>query len=217
MPVRPVLPMAPVRTPARSHDLISSSVYLQGLKDRMMAPEMAAEAMRAYAEETNRLNRERRASGEGHRSELAKIHRTLKQMQSAIEEGGHTRGMTERMRELEAREDVLKALLAQEPADIPDIHPNVSGIYRKKVERLTEALNTPEDRIEAADAIRALVEKITLRPGPNRGEIDATLHGELGTILSWIEAQAVDKDSETRNSRSFRYGSVGIGGCGDRI
>jgi hypothetical protein len=30
----------------------------------MMAPEMAAEAMRAYAEETNRLNRERRASGE---------------------------------------------------------------------------------------------------------------------------------------------------------
>jgi site-specific DNA recombinase len=40
----------------------------------MIAPEMAAEAMRAYAEETNRLNRERRASGEGHRSELAKIH-----------------------------------------------------------------------------------------------------------------------------------------------
>ena len=30
----------------------------------MTAPEMSAEAMRAYAEETNRLNRERRASGE---------------------------------------------------------------------------------------------------------------------------------------------------------
>jgi hypothetical protein len=42
---------------------------------------------------------------------LAKIHRTLKQMLSAIEEGRHIRGMTERMRELEAREDVLKALL----------------------------------------------------------------------------------------------------------
>src|SRR5258708_16305022 len=32
-----------------------------------------------------------------------------------------------------------------------------------------------------------------LRPGPNRGEIDATLRGELGTILDWIEAQAVEK------------------------
>ena len=36
---------------------------LAGLRDRLMAPEAAAEAMRAYAEETNRLNRERRASG----------------------------------------------------------------------------------------------------------------------------------------------------------
>jgi site-specific DNA recombinase len=35
----------------------------------------------------------------------------------------------------------------------------VSGIYRKKVERLMEALNNPEDRNEAAEAIRALVEK----------------------------------------------------------
>ena len=77
----------------------------------------------------------------------------------------------------------------------------MSGIYRKKVERLTEALNNPEDRNEAAEAIRALVEKMTLRPGPNRGEIDATLHGELGTILGWIEAQAIWKDSE-----------IGIGG-----
>jgi site-specific DNA recombinase len=76
----------------------------------------------------------------GHRSELAKIHRTLKQMLSAIEEGRHTRGRTERMRELEGREDVLKELLAQEPADIPDIHPNVSVIYRKKVERLKNAI-----------------------------------------------------------------------------
>src|SRR5712692_3112475 len=179
---------------------------LAGLKDRMMAPEMAAEAMRAYAEETNRLNRERRASGEGNRSELAKIHRTLKQMLSAIEEGGHTRGMTERMRELEAREDVLTGLLAQEPADIPDIHPNMSGIYRKKVERLTEALNTPEDRNEAAEAIRALVEKITRRPGPNRGEIDATLHGELGTILGWIEAQAIEKTRKRETPAAFATG-----------
>ena len=38
---------------------------LTGLKDRLMAPEAAAEAMRAYAEETNRINRERRASGAG--------------------------------------------------------------------------------------------------------------------------------------------------------
>jgi len=85
----------------------------------------------------------------------------------------------------------------------------VSGIDRKTVERLTEALNAPEDRSEAAETIRALVEKITLRPGPNRGEIDAALHGEFGTIRTDRRISRW-KASETRNSRSFRYGSVGI-------
>ena len=114
--------------------------------------------------------------------------------------------MSEPSRRRAAPPDVLKALLAQEPADIPDIHPNASGIYRKKVERLTEALNTPEDRNEAAEAIRSLVEKITLRPGPNRGQIDATLHGELGTILGWIEAQAVGKARKRETPAAFPTG-----------
>lgn len=38
-----------------------------------MAPEAAAEAMKARAEETNRLNRERRASGAPDRNELAGV------------------------------------------------------------------------------------------------------------------------------------------------
>jgi site-specific DNA recombinase len=46
---------------------------LDGLKDRLLAPDVVAEAMRAYAEERNRLNRERRASGDGWRAELAKV------------------------------------------------------------------------------------------------------------------------------------------------
>ena len=79
----------------------------------------------------------------------------------------------------------------------------MSGIYRKKVERLTEALNNPEDRSEAADAIRALIEKITPRPGPNRGEIDATLHCELVTILGWIEAQAIGKTQKRETPAAF--------------
>jgi hypothetical protein len=99
--------------------------------------------MRAYAEETNRLNRERRANGEGYRSELAKIQRTLKQMLGVIEEGGHTRGMTDRIRELEAREDALKELLAQEPADVPDIHPNVSGTVGRRSSDWRNRSTTP--------------------------------------------------------------------------
>jgi hypothetical protein len=44
-----------------------------------------------------------RASSPASSSELANFQRTLKQMLTVIEEGGQTRGMTERMREFEAR------------------------------------------------------------------------------------------------------------------
>ena len=158
---------------------------MAGLKDRLMAPETAAEAMQAYAEETNRLNRQRRASGAADRRELADIGKKIRAMVAVIEDGGYARGMMDRMRELEAREDELNERLAAGPADLPDIHPHVAVIYRRKVERLATALADPRDRDEAADAIRGLIERIVLTPGEKRGEMHAALHGDLGTILEW--------------------------------
>jgi site-specific DNA recombinase len=50
------------------------------------------------------------------------------------------------------------------------------------VKRLTEALNEPAARREATAALRGLIERVTLIPGPRRGEMDVLLTGELGTI-----------------------------------
>ena len=158
---------------------------LAGLKGKLMAPEAAAEAIRAYAEETNRLNRERRASGASDRRELAAIEKKIATMIAAIEDGGYVRGMSDRLRELEARQDEIAERLSAAPADLPDIHPNVAEIYRRKVARLAEALNRPEDRDEAASAIRGLIERIVITPGEKWGEVHATLCGDLGTILEW--------------------------------
>jgi site-specific DNA recombinase len=70
-------------------------------------------------------------------------------------------------------------------------------------------LNRPEERTEATEGLRALIDKIMLKPGPNRGEIDAMLYGELGTILNWIERQAIDKAAKITlselDSRECRY------------
>ena len=106
-------------------------------------------------------------------------------MISVIEDGGYVRGMMDRLRDLEARQDELNQRLSAVPADIPDIDPRIADIYRRKVERLAEALANPEDRDEAATAIRGLIERIVLFPGVKRGEMGATLHGDLGAILEW--------------------------------
>ena len=85
---------------------------------RLMAAEGGAEAMKAYVEETNRLNRDRRKSG-------ATDHGACKRV-ATIEEGGYLRGMSDRLCELEARQDEINERLAAVPVDIPDIRPNIA-------------------------------------------------------------------------------------------
>ncbi|MDE0347325.1 MAG: hypothetical protein OXI66_16330 [Boseongicola sp.] len=158
---------------------------LSWLKNRLMAPEVAAEAMRAHAEETNRINRERRASGASDRKELGDVERKMAAMIAVIEDGGHVRGMADRLRELDARQDELTERLTTTPVDLQDIHPNVADVYRRKVARLADTLDHAADREAAAAAIRSLIDRIVLTPGAKRGEMDAVLHGDLGTILEW--------------------------------
>ena len=148
-----------------------------------MTPEVAAEAMRAYAEETNRLNRERRSNGNVWQAELAKVEKQIAEIVEAIADGMYHPSMKEKMTDLETRKAELSSLLADAPEEKPDLLPTASAIYARKVAKLTQALNRPAERQEAAEALRMLIEKIVLTPGPKRGEMDATLYGELGQIL----------------------------------
>ena len=183
---------------------------LAGLKDRLMAPEVAAEAMRAYVEETNRLNRERHSVAASDRRELDGIEKKIKEIVTVIEDGGYTRGLTDRLRELEARQDELTERLSGTPVNLPDIHPNIAGIYRRKVERLAEALKHPQERDEASAAIRGLIERITLSPGPKRGQIDATLYGDLGTIIQWTGTRDGRGNRAKRNRTDTPVSGVSV-------
>ena len=93
---------------------------------------------------------------------VAEIEKKIKAMVAVIEDGGYARGMMERMRVLESRQGELNERLAAVPADI-------AFVYRRKVERLAEALADPPDRDEAAEAIRGLIKRIVLIPGGKRG------------------------------------------------
>ena len=176
---------------------IRRTVVEERVLARLMAPEAAAEAMRAWAEETNRLNRKRRASGATARRELAEGEKKIATMIAAIEDGGYVRGIMDRLRDLEARQDELTERLAGVPAEIPDIHPNIASIYRRKVARLAAALQKPEERDAAASAIRGLIERIVLTPGPKRGDLYVTLHGDLATILEWTGTGDKNEETET--------------------
>jgi hypothetical protein len=60
---------------------------LVGLKDQMMAPDMMADAMRAFIEETNHLNQQRRANEGADRQRLERARKAIASIVSAIEDG----------------------------------------------------------------------------------------------------------------------------------
>ncbi|WP_208861629.1 hypothetical protein [Paracoccus versutus] len=179
---------------------------LAGLKDRLMTPEAAEAAVRSYAEELNRLNREHRANTAGWENELGRIEKQIAQIVEAIADGMYHPSMKEKMSGLEARKQELAALLAEAPRDVPDMLPNAATLYARKIARLIEALNQPEERQEAAAPMRVLIEKIVLTPGPSRGEVYARLHGDLATILEWVARQEGKTGTKNKTPGGIRSG-----------
>jgi site-specific DNA recombinase len=137
-------------------DHIESRV-LAGLAEKLVSADAVADAVRSYAAELNRQNHERRAHTERDRKALAKVERGIAGIMAAIEDGMYQPAMKARMDDLEGQKAEIMARMAEAPADVPDIHPNIAEIYKAKVLHLTEALADPELHCEAADAIRALV------------------------------------------------------------
>jgi hypothetical protein len=79
----------------------------------------------------------------------------------------------------------IEGRLAQGPANLPDLHPNIAEHYRAKVIRLAETLAEPESNGEAREDIRSLVGEVVITPGDKRGESHAILRGELVAILDF--------------------------------
>ena len=78
----------------------------------------------------------------------AKTHRGIRGRVEAGKAGGgrsYVRGMSNRLRALEARQDEIAARFSAAPAYLPDIHPNVATVYRRKVERLTACAEPTEE------------------------------------------------------------------------
>jgi len=103
-----------------------------------------------------------------------------------IEQGGFHRALLDRLTVLEAKQAALRESLAKAPADVPDLHPNIAELYRRKVARLSKALDHPDDRHEAMDTIRQRVTRVVITPSATRGEVHAVLHGDIVAIADRV-------------------------------
>ena len=92
-----------------------------------------------------------------------------------------------------ARREELKAKLAAADEPPPLLHPGMADLYRQKVTALAQALEHPETRTEASEALRGLIDAIVLTP--NQGELQIELKGNLAAMLG--AAQNAKRSPET--------------------
>ena len=158
---------------------------LAGVADRLVSADKIEAAVAAYSAHINRENREQRIQADADTRALVRIDRAVAGIMAAIEDGLYQPAMKARMAELEREKAEVTARLAEAPHAVPDVHPGIAEIYKRKVATLTETLKDPATRLDASNDIRSHVGKIILHPGEKRGEVHATLHGSLIGILDF--------------------------------
>src|SRR5262249_49695802 len=120
---------------------------LDGLRHRLMAPDLFKVFCEEFHRELNRIRIEESAGLEAKRMELARIEGRLPRLAELItEDEAPVRALKDELRILERRQSELTNELAGASSPAPLIHPNLAEVYRQKVAALNEALREPASK-----------------------------------------------------------------------
>ena len=166
---------------------------LCALQDKLMRQDFFEEFCREFAKEMNRLRMEQRAGLSGAKRGLERVKRDIQKVIEAIKAGFALPELKMEMDALQARKEELLASLstAEEPA--PLLHPTMADLYRSKVQKLAEALQREDTRLEASEMLRGLIDAIVLTP--EKGQLRVELRGNLAAML--IAAQETKRSPDT--------------------
>ena len=162
------------------------ALVLDGLEKHLLDPERTKVFCEHYTKAMNRMVAEHNAGLHASRAELEKVSRDMERLVQAIVDGVPAAQVKDKMAQLERRKGELEATLARTEELQVNLHPNLAEYYRQQIGRLREALQDESMRERAAEAIRALIERIDLEPVTLDGQeiVAVNLHGKLASILT---------------------------------
>nr|WP_245324045.1 recombinase family protein [Bradyrhizobium stylosanthis] len=169
-------------------DTVESAV-LGGLKAELRAPKVIAEYVRTYLEERKRLAATSNAKRQRLEQQLGQLNREIERLVDAIAKGhGDPSILGPRSTALDAERRRISEELRHEPPPQKDValHPAILKQYEEQLGRLEEALanGARAGDGEAAEAIRDLVETVTVFRDPERtGGVTVEIAGRLNTLL----------------------------------
>jgi len=125
-----------------------SARVMEGLKRRLLAPDLVEQFVASYLAEVKIGNRDRGQRQAQLGQEQARVARQVRNLVKLAKEGGATRATLDELRALESRQDELARDIATagEPEKLPALHPNLPLVDRQTVEQLEGALRDPAPR-----------------------------------------------------------------------
>ena len=161
------------------------NIVLEALRRNLRAPELVTEFIREVHVELNHQRSHLHIEQAKLETRLRKIELQSEGLITAISEGLRGPGIQGRLDALEAEKTMVYTQLQEPQGALVLLHPNLSGIYQKKVEALHEALHHRDHRDEAFTILRSLIERVEVRPSGNCLEVEL-----IGHIASMVELAA---------------------------
>lgn len=157
---------------------------LTSLQSHLMDPELCKIFCDEYTRHLNEISKHHNASLAAYRKELEKLERERKKLVQSILDGVPGDVLKDDANRILTRKQELEELLSQIKERPVLFHPNMAERYRTEIDRLIDALNHEEHRIEAHDIIRSLIDRVVMSPDPNGKRPHLDLVGDLAGILS---------------------------------
>lgn len=185
------------------------SRVLKALQEKLLRQDLFEEFCDEFTREMNRLRMQYRADLTAAEREIERIEERRKKLVQSIVDDVPASEVKDELKANALRREALQAKLAAANEPPPLLHPEMSRIYRTKVAELATALQQPESRVEATEALRGLVDAIVLTPAANGKELGIELRGNLAAMLG---ATVQRKRSPESDDLSLQLALVAGGG-----
>ena len=163
------------------------ALILEGLKQRLMAPDLVEVFVKEATAEFNRLAAERNQSQHAAEKRLIKVEEQLASLVDAIATGLRSPTLQAKLDALEAEKAHLMRQAAEAPAPTVRLLPNLASLYRERAERLAELLQDPDYGAEAKTLVRSLIEQVVVKRDADDQTIE--LIGDIVAMIGITQAK----------------------------
>ena len=184
-----------------------------GLKHKMVSSEMIEVFVEAYRQEYTDMQKRAAAKSRSLHRQLTKVTSQIDQAVAAVLNGLSSKAVNEKLEKLEAEKAVLTDQIAAaegEQTKVVSLHPNLSKVYRTKLDELYRTLaesdSDPQIKHDAIQALRSLINHITVEFLPQRGKFDLNVDGALAGMMNVMDRNLTGSDTGTVKAYSLlRY------------